>query len=265
MGLERKASIIVLFALVSMSSSVGAQTEDHFRITGRYQLERVTGISIWRQGDLETAQLTPVGPLLGRLSFANRYGNSGLQFGADAYPRIGKRSYVYAAAAYSDDRGVFVPFRAALEPYFNLNNGWETSAGLRYIAVSGADVVTYTGTVARYIGNYWISGRPSVSVQSGKTSLSGAVTTRKYYADRYDYIGLTISGNSGPDPEAKDPLRLIRPGQLKSYGVRGERRKPLANSRTRIMVAAGYEREQVAASRFRNHALVVLGLEWFRR
>lgn len=124
------ALLVALMAIIALPAAAPAQTEDRLRVPVRYQLEEVSGIDSWHQGDLELATLTSIGPVLGRLSFANRYGNKGFQYGADAYPRIGKRAYLYTAAAYSDDRLVFVPFRAALEPYFNLDKGWETSAGL---------------------------------------------------------------------------------------------------------------------------------------
>lgn len=237
--------------------------DDRRRVSSRYQIERVTGLSNWHELAVDMGQRTRIGWVAARVTGARRYDNEGVQFGLEAYPILSERIYAYLEASASPSEGVFLPLRLAAEPYINFSQGWEASAGLRYLEVPGRDVIVYTGTGAKYFGNYWLSFRPSFSVSQSGNSHTLAVTGRKYFSERYDYAGFTISRSSGADPDALDPLRFERATRLISHTARLERRQPIGQSRARARYGAGYEREEVASGRFRDHLSFFAGAEWF--
>ncbi|MFN2636418.1 MAG: YaiO family outer membrane beta-barrel protein [Gemmatimonadaceae bacterium] len=229
----------------------------------RYQYEDVTTIDPWQDVSVEYAQRFGFGTMVAGVNAAQRYRQNGVQFELQAYPRLSRRSYLFIDGAWSNSKEVYLPLRLAAEPYYNFSNGWETSAGARYLQTPGTDVVTYTGTLAKYFGNYWLSGRPSYSPATTGNSYGWEVTGRRYFSDRYDYLTLLVGRSIGIDAEAKDPLRFTRQAKLGDLLARLERRQPIGRTRSRITYGIGYEREEIAPGRNRLHRSATLGLEWF--
>src|SRR4029453_8623008 len=54
----------------------------------------------WRLASLSVKQGTPLGPVIGRVNYADRFGEAGVQLEADAYPRLGRSTYAYLNAGY---------------------------------------------------------------------------------------------------------------------------------------------------------------------
>jgi YaiO family outer membrane protein len=239
------------------------QLDDLRRFAARYQYDDVSGIDPWQDASLEVAQRFGFGTVIAGVNGAQRYRQNGVQVELQAYPRLTRKSYVFIDAAWSNNKDVYLPFRASLEPYYNFSNGWETSAGARYLQTTGTDVVTYTGTIAKYFGNYWLSGRPSFSRVATSNSYGWEVTGRRYFSDRYDYLALLVGRSLGIDAETRDPLRFTRPARLGDFLARIERRQPLGRSHSRATYGIGYEREEIAPGRNRLHRSATLGLEWF--
>lgn len=242
-----------------------ASSEDLTRAAAAYQYDYIGDAPPWRALALDVARRFDAGTFVARVNLAERFGVKGHQLEAEAYPHLSQHSYVYAAVAVSGSRAVFVPLRAALEPYYNFTSGWESSAGIRYFHTPGPSVLTVTGTVGKYFGNYWISGRPSVSTAAGVRSYTAALIGRKYFSDRYDYFSIAASRSIGADIESSDPGRFLRPPRFRSYEVHAERKRPVGKFPFRATLGASYEHEQVAPLRFRNHRRFTLGLEWFER
>ena len=228
----------------------------------RYDLDLVSGLSeAWQELSVEFAR--PVGDamLIARGRGARRFGLYGTQVEGEAYPRFGARTYLYLGAAASPSATVYPPLRVAAEAYRALPAGWEASAGGRFVRTTGTNLATYTGTVARYVGNYWVSARPSLTVYDGQRARALAGVARRYFSGRHDYLSLSASASAGADPEARDPQRLSRSSELRGWALHVDRLQPLGRD-VRVRYGAGYEREETAPSAVRSHRAIVLGIDW---
>jgi YaiO family outer membrane protein len=242
-----------------------APLDDLRRVGARYQFDNVSDVDPFQDATLEYAERLPMGTVVLDVNAARRYGTNGTQLELQAYPHLGRHSYVFLDVAASSAKEVFLPLRVSAEPYYNWANGWEMSAGAQYLRTPGSasDLYTYTGTVAKYFGNYWISARPSFTPSQISNSYGWGFTARRYFSDRYDYAALTFSRNIGIDPSATDPTVLARPPRLGTYTVSLDRRQPIGRTRSRAAYGIGYQREEIAPARFRLHRTATFGLEWF--
>lgn len=264
------------FVLASPIATAGAQSpasvtrpeparpvDDLRRVGAHYQFDNVSDVDPFQNAAVEYAQRLPIGTVVLGVNGARRYGTNGSQFELQAYPHLGRHSYVFLDVAASSSKEVFVPLRLAAEPYYNFSNGWEMSAGAQYLQTTGSDIYTYTGTLAKYFGNYWISARPSYTPAPDNDSYAWGVTARRYFSDRYDYLSLSFNRSVGVDPNATDPAIFARPPKLGNYLVSLDRRQPLGSTRSRAVYGVGYQREEIAPAKFRLHRTATFGLEWY--
>jgi len=239
--------------------------DDLRRVGARYQFDNVSDVDAFQDATLEYAERLPLGTVVVDVNGARRYGTNGTQLDVQAYPHLGRHSYVYLDFAASSSKEVFVPLRVSAEPYYNWANGWEMSAGAQYLqpAGSASNIYTYTGTLAKYFGNYWVSARPSYTPAQDNNSYAWGLTGRRYFADRYDYASLNFTRSVGIDPNATDPTMFVRAPKLGSYTVSVDRRQPIGRTRSRAAYGIGYQREEIAPARYRLHRTATFGLEWF--
>lgn len=247
--------------LCAQSTEVPRRLVDHGWVGARYDLDAVTGLDAWQELTVEMAQ--PVGDamLIARVREARRFGLYGTQVEGEAYPRLGPLTYLYLGAAGSSSSDVYPTLRLNGEVYRELPAAWEVSLGARYSRTPVVRLNTITGTIARYMGDWWLSARPSFTSDSGEHSQSLSGVARRYYSGRYDYVSMTLSASAGADPEAHDPLRLQRPPTLHAWAAHVERLRPVGE-RLRVRYGVGYEREQVASGGTRDHRTLVLGADW---
>ena len=275
-GCFRSLLLKVCIAVASASAVAGGQgiaaankpepsrpLDDLLRVGARYQYDNVSDIDPWQDASLEYAQRLPFGTVVFGVNGAHHFDRNGAQFELQAYPRLTKRSYLFFDVAASSDKAVFLPLRLIAEPYYNFSNGWEVSAGAQYLQAPGRDVYTYSGTLARYFGNYWISARPTYTPVPDNDSYGGALTARRYFSDRYDYLSLIVSRSIGVDPSATDPTSFLRQPKLASYAVALDRRQPIGRTHARASYGFGYQSEEIAPGRNRLHRTAIVGLEWF--
>ena len=205
----------------------------------------LAAVSIGRQGS--------AGLLIGRVNVANRFSSTGAQYEADAYPSLGKSMYGYLNAGYSS-ASIFPEWRWGAEVFGNLPNAYEASLGFRQLRFGGAPVTLFTGSVGKYVGNYWFSARPYLRSKDGGLSASAGLTARRYHEGRDDYIGARISYGS-TQSDRVIATELARTSSM-SVGVHGSRR--LA---TRVFGtwSLGYEREEPGVGRARNRYEVNAG------
>ena len=92
---------------------------------------------------------------------------------------------------------------------------------MRYLDFSSSGIDIYTATVGKYVGNYWISLRSYVTPDIEGTSVSGALSARRYFSDSEDYIGLKLSYGVSPDDNRR-PVESEKNLTLKTRSVRAE-------------------------------------------
>ena len=139
--------------------------------------------------------------LIPRITYANRFSMTGLQFELDAYPKLSKTGYLYMNYGYSDSP-IFPNHRAGLEVFDMLSKTMEFSVGGRYIDFRESKVMILTGSLCLYKGNYYFSARPYITPRSeNPTGYAGSLMVRKYGKTGDHFIGLTAGMGVAPESQ----------------------------------------------------------------
>lgn len=205
-------------------------------------------IDAWNMGAISFGQRRPAGSFTARLNLARRFATNGAQIETDAYPTFGKKSYAYLNAGYSGSP-VFPEWRLGGELFRALPRAFEASAGFRQLRFEGSEPVTlFTGSVARYSGSYWYALRPYLRDKGGALSVSATLTAKRYYGDADNWVGARV----GVGPSPSDDLLLSQLNRTSTTSVAlnaGRSTSPRAVT----IWSISYEREELSASRSRNH------------
>lgn len=157
---------------------------------------------VWLYNTAYYGRRTPYGTIYGNINYAKRFDTNAFQYEIEAYPYI-PHGYVYLAYARSS-QSLFPRVRYGIEPFFSLPHGFEFSVGERYLEFSDITRI-YTGSISKYVGDYWFSFRPYITPGDAGTATSYSFTARKYYSNVYDYIYATVKFGSGPNEIFLDP------------------------------------------------------------
>jgi YaiO family outer membrane protein len=162
----------------------------------------------WHAMSLAYARKTPVGSLIGRINFANRFSENGVQFEVDMYPRFAEGLYAYLNAGYSKDI-IFPDYRLGASLYYSLPLSFEIDAGIRYLSFDSSNVNIYTFALGKYYSNFWFSIRSYITPSITRASYSYTLLVRYYLSGADDYI--TVSGGWGisPDERANNSGNLL--------------------------------------------------------
>jgi len=150
---------------------------------------------------IEYQYQTKIGKIIPRISYANRFQQTGIQYEIDAYPQIDKRNYLYLNFGYSSS-SIFPSHRAGVEIYKMMSKTMEMSAGLRYIDFRASTATMITGSVGLYSGDYYFSARPYITPRSdAPMGYAGSILARKYGKTGDNYLGLTLSLGVSPESQ----------------------------------------------------------------
>lgn len=165
-----------------------------------------TGYDPMFYSSLEYQRTTPMGNIIPRINYSNRFDTRGVQYELDAYPVFSKTFHGYLNYGYSN-ASIYPSHRAGAELYANLGGGHEASLGMRYIDFRESVATLLTASFGWYRGNYYLSLRPYLSLSNDRSpGVSGSVLARRYFRDRHQYLG--VRGIYGISPE----LRQLRSG-----------------------------------------------------
>jgi YaiO family outer membrane protein len=143
------------------------------------------------------------GTVISRVNVADRFGMTGLQFEADAYPTLGPGTYLYLNAGYSPHENLFPIFRAGLELFQKLPSAWEVSAGLRLLNFAENDLLILTGSLSKYYKKYYFSFRPFYTLASNTpSSQSYFFTVRRYFSSPDHHLSITAGTGFSADDDA---------------------------------------------------------------
>jgi len=153
----------------------------------------------WHIVSLDYTRQTNVGSFTGRINYANRFKENGVQFEADAYPHISKTFYSYASVGYSSNVGVFPKYRGGFSLYANLPKSFEAEAGVRYLYFT-SNTWIYTAYLGKYYKNWLFGARTYLTPGSSSISQSYSLSARYYYSGNADnLIALTVGSGISPD------------------------------------------------------------------
>ena len=215
----------------------------------------------WYFADFEYRRRFQWGSLIGRVNWASRFDLTGVQYEIDAYPRVGYKTYLYTNIGYSSSE-LFPEYRYAAEAFHNFKGGWEASLGFRQLEFTSSDVTIITGTVAKYYRNWWISLRPNYVIKDDN-SMSAAVSARRYFGNRREWVGFRIGGGLDsalvPIGGPTDPAQRVT---LAGFTALGEIRKRVT-ARVILKGTAGYRSDDLTADRTRKSFFVTFGAEYY--
>ena len=227
------------------------------RISVNFTKESIDGLSPWYSGNVQYSRKTNLGSIIGRVNYAQRYGLKGYQYEMDAYPKTGKSNYLYVNAGYSK-APTFPKYRSGLEFYQSLPKSFDASIGFRYLVFDQSKVTIFTGSIGKYLGNYWLCFRPFVTPSSGQVpSITGFFIVRRYFSNPETYIGLQYGYGSSPD----DVSRFISKTQrLQSNKVKLTLNKCFKTFWV-ASLSTSYEYEEYSAKSYRNRYLFDITLQ----
>lgn len=159
----------------------------------------------WHLASIDYSRQTGLGSIIARINYGNRFGESGWQFEADAYPRIARNMYAYVNLGYSPDLPIFPKFRSGFSLYVNLPHSFEADAGFRYLHFSD-DTWIYTGSVGKYYKSWWFNLRAYITPSSSRISQSYSATARYYLGGADDYLSLSAGTGLSPDDRSQAVL-----------------------------------------------------------
>ena len=174
----------------------------------------------WHLVSLDYGRSTKVGTITGRINYANRFRDNGLQFELEAYPHISEMFYSYAEVAYSNNEGVFPQWRGGFSLYANLPASWEGELGFRYLEFSGDPTWIYTAYIGKYYKSWLWGGRVYLTpaTYSKAVSASYSVSARYYYGSADDLIGASAGYGLSPD-DRYNVIQLEERTKLTSYNL----------------------------------------------
>lgn len=148
----------------------------------------------WKFTEIGLSRQTSYGSIIGRVQYAQRFGNDGVQFNVDAYPSITDGLYAYVSGGYSQS-GIYPKYRFGFSLYKSLPAAFEVEAGVRYLDFTTSQTDIYTASITKYYGSYLFTIRSYLvpSPQNISNSISG--TIRRYFGDANTY--LSINGGYG--------------------------------------------------------------------
>lgn len=159
----------------------------------------------WHIVALSYKRATPLGSVIFRTNYANKFADNGLQFEVEAYPRLSKMFYLYVAGGYSNNVGIFPKYRTGVSLYANLPHSFEGEVGYRQLYFSD-NIWMYTASIGKYYQNFWFNLKTYLTPSNENISQSYAGTVRYYTKGANDYLGFLIGTGISPEENRNNLL-----------------------------------------------------------
>ncbi|MGY5354119.1 YaiO family outer membrane beta-barrel protein [Wenyingzhuangia sp. IMCC45467] len=203
--------------------------------------EGFNGRDPWQLASLDYSTQTPIGSVIARVNYANRFLSNGLQYEIDAYPSFTENFRAYMSVGYSDS-SIFPDYRAGLSLYYDLPKSFEAEAGFRYLNF-GSDTWIYTASIGKYYSSFWFNLRTYLTPSNNDLSRSFSFSTRYYYSGTDDYFGIRIGTGLSPDDSANANLIGTSTYKLISHNINLNYRKTF-NTFNVITFSFGFENQE---------------------
>lgn len=172
----------------------------------------------WHLASIDYGRQTAIGSIIGRVNYANRFNNSGVQLEVDAYPRISNTFQAYVSFGYAPEANVFSKYRGGFSLYASLPKSFEAEVGFRYLHFQDNTWI-YTASVGKYYKNFWFNLRTYLTPSIDEVSQSFSLNTRYYFGGADDYWSLSLSTGLSPDEQKNNLLINSAAYKLKSNGI----------------------------------------------
>ncbi|MDQ0476902.1 YaiO family outer membrane beta-barrel protein [Chryseobacterium sp. MDT2-18] len=174
----------------------------------------------WHIVGLSYKRVTPIGSVILKGNYANKFASSGTQIELEAYPKLSKMFYLYVGAGYSNDVGIFPKFRSGVSLNANLPKSYEAEVGYRQLYFSN-NIWMYTASVGKYYKNFWFNLRTYITPDNDNISQSYTGTVRYYTTGATDYFAFQIGTGISPESYLSNLLEN-EIYKLKTFKIGGE-------------------------------------------
>jgi YaiO family outer membrane protein len=160
--------------------------------------------AVWDYTSAFYGRDTDYGRILGKINFASRLEHAGAQYELNYSPRLSRNVYFDLLTAYSNEPLLFPTYTYGAEGFLNWPEWFEISLGARHHNIVSSQSSTYfsryTGSIDRYVGNYWFSLRVFYFVpKDHQNSTLYSATARKYFSTIDHFLGITAGTGHSPD------------------------------------------------------------------
>ncbi len=197
---------------------------------------------VWDYTTLFYSRDTDYGTIITNLNYASREHESAAQGEIVAYPVINRYVYLAIDLAYANNPNLFPDYTAGAEGFFSIPRAFDFSLGAVYKNVQNSEYfTTYTGSLSKTLGNFWLSFRPYYYVpNAGSTSILYTGTIRRYFNDAGDlYVGITAGDGFSPDLNDLQSVNFI---VVRDTFANLNVQFPIVNHHYVINLSAGCER-----------------------
>ena len=201
----------------------------------------------WKVTSLEYSYKTTRVAYVGRVNYASRFGQQGVQLEAQAYPLISKRVYAYLGASYSNNSPVFPTYTTGATVYASLGKGWEVEGGYRQLHFN-ENIWVGSGGLSKYLGAWLVNFTSYLSINSPANNQSYFFTAKRFLSDRGDMVW--FQAGSGVSPDERRNVQLST-GQLTSKRLTAGTRF-FTTKRTLAQITAGYSRDEYREKTYGN-------------
>lgn len=174
----------------------------------------------WHIVGVSYKRVTPIGSVILRGNYANKFAQGGTQIELEAYPRLSKMFYLYVGGGYSGDVGLFPKYRTGVSLNANLPHSFEAELGYRQLYFSNS-IWMYTAAVGKYYKNFWFNLRTYITPDSKNISHSYTATVRYYTKSAQDYFAFQIGTGISPE-ENRNNLLESETFKLKTFKIGAE-------------------------------------------
>jgi YaiO family outer membrane protein len=210
----------------------------------------------WHIVGLSYKRVTPIGSVILRGNYANKFGEDGTQLELEAYPRISKTFYLYVGAGYSGDVGIFPKYRTGVSLFANLPKSFEGEIGYRQLHFTN-NIWMYTASVGKYYKNFWFNLRTYITPDSKNISHSYTATTRYYTKGANNYLAFLIGTGISPE-ESINNLLGSETYKLKTFKVGGEYYFSVKKTNL-FSISATYYKQEYSPNQKGNQIDITLG------
>lgn len=198
----------------------------------------------WRFGTFTLSRPTPIGSVIGRIQYANRFSTNGLKFGVDAYPSLVSGLYAYLNAGYSSS-SIFPRYRLGGSLYKSLPWSMTAEIGARHLNFGGGGTTIYTASLTKYRGQYMYRAGTYLTPGSTGTSASVNAMARRYLSGSQTYVGANASIGSSPTGARADAFEEDFQ-RTRSWSVSAHAQVAVAQ-RTVLGISIGYDSEEIVS------------------
>lgn len=217
----------------------------------------------WHLSSFDYTRTTGIGSVSGRVNFANRFKENGVQYELEAYPRISNTFYSYVSLGFSDNVGVFPNWRGGFSLYANLPKSFEGELGFRYLKFSGDPTWIYTAYLGKYYKSWLFGVRTYLTPSNFTSTVSSSYTAsaRYYFATADDMIGFNVGYGISPD-DRLNSIQLDGSIRLISYKAGLSFKKKISRSSVISMDGSWFNQEYRPQEKGNQYQI---SIGWLRR